>query len=477
MPGLLVLFVLLGNGLRSVISSAVFVSEGEFASFLTISIDKTSLVIELLLGAVLISLLVAPSLMRRIPPRRLATLACLVAGLGCLLLGFVFWWRPGIDLREAFVIVLFPLIGFSLATLAPVAQAVVGNAEGRIRPLLTGTWAVAMPAAFLVTPQVVKVVVPAFGLAPFFAGFGLIALALIPMLAAVDFGDAGNEGADDGKDPAWPDYLLAALLALALFEATTLAVTVAGVTSPVTVGLLALCLVALWRLAARLRPARRGAATAPVTAPMSGAATADPGVRYTVLLLAFLFVIEIPTTGFYDTAYLVRHLCSNTLIADRASIGALAQVLAAVAAGLICGQARLAHVVIFAGLALCVLGVFSYTLYPVYPEAEFYIGSKVVNSIGMGLLTTAVTFRINAHVRPGSSLPLLLGFAIILGTEVGIELFEAVMQAFVLAGIDEVGGYLLVFRLQAMVALAAFAPLMLAMSHRPREAAAAATAA
>lgn len=72
MPGLLVLFVLPGNGLRSVISSAVFVSEGEFAGLLTIGIDKTSLVIGLLLGAVLVSPLVAPSLMRRIPPREAA---------------------------------------------------------------------------------------------------------------------------------------------------------------------------------------------------------------------------------------------------------------------------------------------------------------------------------------------------------------------------------------------------------------------
>ena len=58
--GLLALFVLLGNGMRSVATMTVSVSQGEFASFLNISVERTDILIEVLIGGAVMALAIAP---------------------------------------------------------------------------------------------------------------------------------------------------------------------------------------------------------------------------------------------------------------------------------------------------------------------------------------------------------------------------------------------------------------------------------
>src|SRR4051812_31626574 len=77
----LVIFVLLGNGLRSIATMTVSVSQGEFASFLNISVDKTGVLIEILLGGAVMALAVAPFLINPRSTRRIATYAAIAAAI------------------------------------------------------------------------------------------------------------------------------------------------------------------------------------------------------------------------------------------------------------------------------------------------------------------------------------------------------------------------------------------------------------
>jgi MFS family permease len=440
---LLLVLVLLGNGLRSVISSTIFVSEGTFASFLKISVTKTSVIIELLLGAVLLSLLVSPKLIDRYTERALATTMCVIAGAASLGLAAMFWANPPVATREALVIVLFPLIGFSLASLAPLAQLMTDWGGGRHTKLLTGTWAVAMPAAFLVTPQLVRVVAPRYGLDVYFAGFALMPLFLVPAIWFVGVPKvpkSSKMASSPGKS------VLPAILCLLAFELMTLLVTLSGVTSPLTQGAAVLF---VGSLAFLLRHRSTHQST-----------VGQKRNMYTLRVFAFLFVVNIATTGFYDTSYLVLHMCSNTLVADRATLGALAQVIAAVGATAMLARYAVQSALMVIGGVITAIGVGSYLLYFGSPFYEVFVGSKAITGFGMGLLTTAAIFAVKSTETSGTALSLFIAFVIIIGTEVGLEAFEIFVQLAELAAVPEETRYQFIFVAQAVLVLSAI-PLVL----------------
>ncbi|WP_106744515.1 hypothetical protein [Yoonia maritima] len=428
---LLIALVLLGNGLRSVISSTVFVSEGTFASFLKISVSQTSAIIELLLGAVLLSLLISPWMLARFSIKALTTMMCLIssgAGFG---LAAMFWASPPVATREALVMVLFPLIGFSLASMAPVAQLLTGWGGDKRAKLLTGVWAVAMPTAFLVTPQLVRVIAPRHGLDVFFAGFAGAPLLLIAAIWIVR--EPVKTTPSDATAPSIM-ALLPAILTLIVFEVMTLLVTISGISSTMTQGMAALFVVALIYLIYSQKT-------------KGSARTADSA---TIGIFLFLFLVNIATTGFYDTAYLVLHMCSNTLIADRATLGALAQVCAAMGATALLARYQLQRALMVLGAVIAAIGLGSYLLYFNYPIYEVYVGSKAITGFGTGLLTTAAIFAVSKSSAQGAGLSLFIAFVIIIGTEVGLELFEIFVQLTELARIPLYTSYTMIFVAQVM---------------------------
>ncbi len=451
---LLLLLVLLGNGLRSVVSSTVFVSEGTFASFLKISVNKTSVIIELLLGAVLLSLLITPRLIQRFPARPLAAAMCLIAGVSSLGLAVLFWVAPPVATREALVVVLFPLIGFSLAALAPIAQMMTVWGGERHSKLLTGVWAVAMPAAFLVTPQLVRVIAPRYGLDIFFAGFAMVPFLL--MLGLWMVREPVKETAGEaGEEKAASFALLPVLAVLITFEAVTTLVSLSGISAPETQIAAGFFAASLAYLIVRARRGR-GAEQAP-RAPVEGA---------TLGVFAFLFFVNVATTGFYDTAYLVKHMCSNTLIADRATIGALAQVVAAMGATAILARMPIQRALMLAGAVITAAGLGSYMLYFGFPYYEVYLGSKALTGFGTGLLTTAAVFAVTGAAGKNAHLSLFIAFVIIVGTEVGLELFEILIQVMEMLSFAPDAVYSSVFVLQAVLVVVAM-PFLFAKEASP----------
>ncbi|MEQ9259804.1 MAG: hypothetical protein RIG84_11965 [Roseovarius sp.] len=457
---LIAMLVLLGNGLRSVVASSVFVSEGSFASFLSITVEATAVVMELLMGAVLVSLLVAPWIMRRIAPWRLAILMCLLAGAALAGLGGMFYASPPVDLRVAGVILLFPLIGFALATLAPISQIWTSRGGPHWDKTLTGVWSVAMPLAFLVTPQLVRVVAPRYGLDVFFAGLAALTVAMIGAILLMGRATAAATDEKSTSPALLPAPLMrAALLALVVFEGLTFVISLETISSPLVWPLAAGLIASGWYLFLvwRARPAR--------PAPAEG-----QGSRRIACLFISLFLLNVATTGFFDTAYLVRHACSTTLIADRATMAALAQVIAATATAAMLARWQVHTALIAAGLFIAAIGLASYLAYPgvlaaamlPIPENALFVASRLFTGFGTGMATTATVFAVSQLAGKNGGAQLFLAFVIIIGTEVGLEGFEVLSQIVTQTAQTTVPPYAAIFLLQAIVALLAIMPLSLA---------------
>jgi len=428
--------ILLGNGLRSVISSTVFVSEGTFASFLKISVAQTSMIIELLLGAVLLSLLVSPWMIARFSIQWLTSVMCLIASGAAFGLSALFWIAPPVETREALVIVLFPLVGFSLATMAPVTQLLTDWGRDKHKKLLTGVWVAAVPTAFLVTPQLVRVIAPRNGLDVFFAGFAIVPLLLT--IAIWTLRAPSNAVKMDARSPSFLT-LVPAILTLIAFEVTTLLVTMSGISSAITQSSALLFVVTLGYLIYNRRSTQ----------------TSNPADPATVRIFIFLFLVNVATTGFYDTAYLVLHMCSNTLIADRTTLGAIAQVCAVIGATALLSRFPIQRILMAIGGALVIIGLLSYLLYFNYPVYEVYVGTKAITGFGTGLLTTSAIFAVSNSNSKKAGLSLFIAFVIIIGSEVGLELFEILIQLLEQVKISSDTSYKMVFVAQVVFVVVA----------------------
>ncbi|MFQ3184709.1 MAG: hypothetical protein ACI901_001810 [Octadecabacter sp.] len=428
---LLLVSVLMGNGLRSVISSTLFVSEGIFASFLKISVSQTSVIIELLLGATLLSLLVSPWMISRFSIRSLTMIMCLIASGSAFGIAAMFWTYPPVAVREALVLVLFPLLGFSLASMAPVAQLLTGWGGDQHTKLLTGVWAVAMPAAFLITPQLIRLVAPSYGLELFFAIFAVIPLLLI---VAIWFLRKPSKILMSSEVTPSLIELLPAILTLLVFELMTLLVTISGIASMLTLSMAVLFVIMMFYLF-HCHRAQQPKGRADST---------------TVRVFIFLFLVNIATNGFYSTAYLIEYIDSDTLIANRATLSALAQVCAAMVATAILARYQLHQLIMFVGSIIVMIGLGSYLLYSSYPISEVYIGSRAITGFGMGLLTTAAIFAVSNATAKGANLSLFIAFVIIIGMEVGLELFEVLFKLADLAQFTTDTAYTMIFAAQIM---------------------------
>ncbi|MGO4570186.1 hypothetical protein AB4Z52_35465 [Rhizobium sp. 2YAF20] len=440
--------MLLGNGLRSISTTTVSVSQSEFASFLNISVEKTDVLIELLLGGAVLALALAPFVISLRSARKIAVIFAVITTVCYAMIGVTMLVDPALEVREPVIIASFAFSGFSVAFFAPLAQLAINDeSDPAMRARLTTVWISAQPIAFLVTPQLVKYVAFDIGTGNYFlilAAMPLIFLTFIPFV----FGGKG-EVADAlapvpaGTPKPWK-RALPLIVAVISFEAWTASNSFVGIDSIISLSLMALFLAIVVALFLRRKHLTRGAGQVPHLA---------------IFLLCVLFVLEIPTTGLYDTAYLVRHLCSGDLIDNRATLAAASQIISVFATGAV--MVRYPHWgTRMVGLALPFLlaGMVAIYFYP-YQEVNvplFYI-SKMLSSIGMGMATAAVIGVVSGLAAQNKIIALAPAFIIMFGTEVGIEILEIVFQSSKLAGLDINSAYEMVFAIQIVAVLIAIA--------------------
>ncbi|MDB5524980.1 MAG: hypothetical protein JWM58_2743 [Rhizobium sp.] len=438
---ILSLFVLLGNGIRSISTMSLAVSQGEFASFLNISVEKTDILVEVLLGGAVIALALAPFAISMKRARRVATFSAFLASACYGAIGITMHIDPSLDLREMIVVASFAFGGFAVAFFAPLAQLSIAMLDGeRKRAILTTVWTAAQPIAFLIAPQLVRYVAFDIGTGNYF-----LILAALPLLflAIVPFVFDGKQIEETGvrSSVPWKPVVLF-ILAIMAFEAWTTSNSFAGIDSVISLSLMAVFLVIAGFMLSQRRKWVPRDTKLPSTA---------------IFLLVVLFLLEIPTTGLYETAYLLRHLCSSDLITDRATMGAASQIAAVFASGAILARwPSMRNSLLGLAILLLLTGAVATVFYR-YQGTDvplFYV-SKMVSAAGMGMATTVIVAAAVAASAGNKLVMLAPAFVIMFGTEVGIEIMEIVFQSAKLAGMDVTTAYQAVFFAQVAAVILA----------------------
>jgi MFS family permease len=435
------LFVLLGNGIRSIGTMSLSVSQSEFASFLDISVEKTDVLVEVLLGGAVIALALAPFAISLRTARRVAVASAFLASAGYAAIGITMHVDPSLDLREIIVIASFALGGFAVAFFAPLAQLSISMLDGeRKRAILTTVWTAAQPIAFLIAPQLVRYVAFDIGTGNYFlllAALPLIFLAIVPFV----FDRAQAEEPTVRTAIPWKPVTVF-ILAILAFEAWTTSNSFVGIESAISLTLMAAFLV----ISGYMLSQRRKWVPENTDLP-----------RATIFLLAVLFILEIPTTGLYESAYLVRHLCSSDLITTRATLGAASQIAAVFLTGaLLARWPSMRHSLLGLSILLLLAGAVATVFYRYQgTDVPLFYMSKMISAAGMGMATTVIVAAAVAASGSNKLVMLAPAFIIMFGTEVGIEVMEIIFQSSKLAGLDETAAYQAVFMAQVVaVALA-----------------------
>ena len=447
---------LFGNGLKSIVSSSVLVSEAQFAGFLRISLERTGLLMESIMAAMVIALAVCPILLQRTSPRTLGMVASAIAAAAFAAFGLVELVQPVQWLREAAAFGCFTLGAGALACLAPASQALIASDSiaTTARGPITTIWTGAAPAGFLAAPQLVRFVLPLLGLGGYFLAFSAFPVIVLALLVLVVYVQSPGRAATASATQLPASVLLSFVGVVAAFELWSTLGSLAGYLRPATwvaLAVLAFCV-------ATFTHALRAAA-------LSTAALGNSG-----WLLAALFLLELPTTGFFDTAYLFGNRMPQAFIADRSTLAAAAQIAGTLLAGLIVHhRPDLERRLLQGAAATTIAGVLSIAVYPwIFEARAYFLCTPALQGFGTGALTALLVLAVMRDAVAHPVLAALPSLAIIFGTEFGLEMLELVFAAARETGRDAQGAYATLFAAQVVMALAL--PIVLVMARRGRNA-------
>ncbi len=441
---------LLGNGLKSIVSSSVLVSEAAFAAYLGISTVHVALLLESIIAGMVVALAASPLLMQWMNARTLGIAACIAGSFAFGTFAFVDLAGPAPWVRETSAFGCFALGAGALAMLAPAAQALVALAPApAMGTALTSLWIGASPAGFFVAPQMVKILLPVFGIGFYFLGFATLPLLMLMLLGLLGFALPAVRDAVGARSALPQRMLLAFVAAVIAFEAWTSAGSVGGYGTVVALVLLAVFLATAWDLTRVV-----------LRYPLPPALTGATGV----LVLA-LFVLQFPTTGFFDTAFLTQRKFAQAFIADRATLTAAAQILGIFAAGILVHRRPAAQPALLLGFAVIALaGLAAIAAYPWFTQPLYLLWTPVAQGFGTAGVTVLICLAI---VRDAARYPLLAAvpsIAIMLGTEFGLELLQLVFALTGAAGVGVDGSYGAIFAAQVAFALAV--PVLIVFANR-----------
>ena len=443
---------LFGNGLKSIVSSSVLVSETQFAQFLRIPPERTGLLMESIMAGMVIALAVCPILLQRISPRTLGFAASAIAAAAFAGFGAVDIAQPGTSAREMAAFACFTIGAGALACLAPASQALI--ASGTVAPTargpMTTIWTGAAPAGFLAAPQLVKFVLPVLGLGGYFLAFSVFPVVVLVLLVLVVYVQSPQRAATTPAVQLPPVVLLHFVGVIAAFELWSTLGSLAGYRAPATWAGLAVLAVSVIAFARSLR-----AAALPSTV-----------VGESGWLLAALFLLQLPTTGFFDTAYLFGNRMPQGFIADRSTLAAASQIAGTLLAGLALHcRPDLERRLLLAAAAITLAGVLSIAAYPWLGDARaYFLGTPALQGFGTGALTGLLVLAVMRDAVAHPVLAALPSLAIMFGTEFGLEVLELVFAAARGAGQDVHGAYATLFATQGLMALAL--PIVLVIALR-----------
>jgi hypothetical protein len=449
---------LFGNGLKSIVSSSVLVSEAQFADLLGIPIEHVAVLLESIIAGMVVALAASPLLLQRVSARALAMAACVVATAAFATFALVDLSGQARAVRVAAAFGCFALGAGALALLAPTAQALLAFMPApATRATLIAVWTGAAPAGFLVAPQMIKYLLPLLGLGFYFLGFSALPLVLLALLGVLGLVLPAVRDAGTTVSVLPARMLLAFVAAVIAFEVWTTLGSVAGYATPAA--LLGLGVMAAMG-ALFARETRRLALPPSLTgAPL--------------WLLLALFVLEMPTTGFFDTAWLAQRSFTQGFIADRSTLAAAAQILGTLTAGWLVHRRPAAATALLQGFAAVALaGLAAIAAYPWIAHPLYLLWTPAVQGFGAAGFTVLVCLMV---VRDAARHPLLAALpsiAIMLGTEFGLELLQFVFAVARAANMSDNGAYGAIFFAQVAFAAGVLILVRVALRRAGRDPAA-----
>lgn len=432
---------LLGNGLKSIVSSSVLVSEARFAAVLGITTEHVAVLLELIIAGMVVALAACPLLLQRMSARALAMGACVVAMAAFATFALVDLSGQAASVREIAAFACFAIGAGALALLAPTAQSLVAMAPTpAMRTTLTSLWTGAAPAGFLVAPQMVRLLLPVLGIGYYFLAFSALPLVLLALLGMLAFALPSVRDAGATVTVMPTHLLLAFVAAVVAFEIWTTSGSVSGYAMPLALaGLAVFAATATW-----LAREVKAYAMPPSLTGMAGR-----------LLLA-LFVLEMPTTGFFDTAWLVQRQFAESFIADRSTLSAAAQIAGTLAAGVLVNRRPTDQTALLLGFAsIAVAGLAAIAAYPWIAHPLYFLWTPAIGGFGVAGLTVLVCLVVLRDAATHPLLAALPSIAIMLGTEFGLELLQLVFAVAQAAGLGDDGAYGAIFFAQVAFALVA----------------------
>jgi MFS family permease len=428
--------VFAGSALRTSLLGCVLVAEAAIGRSFDLNAGALAVLVESIVFGGLTAVFLVPWLVATLGIRASA-LGAAAATVLCLTISLAS--APLISRTTEAKVGLFfvaTFLGFFVAVLSPIAQSLLNNAttsDALARRSLQSVWSAGQPAGFVLASLIGGGLIERFGwssalITPLF-------FALVSMLALLDrrivqpSQQSGTEVRPGASEIAW---IILALVAFQIWS--TWGSLKSWFESGVLVAFLATIVVSI----VAVRQMRRSAHPAVSLAPFSIAGFAGASL--------VLFVYQLPTTAEFEVLLLTQlgHM-SAAEIGSRTAIGNVGQIAgtALAAALLLRHQINLA---LAAGFGLTIIGLAGYALYPWWDGFVFTTVTRTIAGLGGGLLTP-VLFVLALHRMP-PPLQIAAGtwlvLAMIGGTEIGLAIFDVVLE--LTSGItgSAVGGYLAV---------------------------------
>jgi len=412
--------VFAGPALRTSLLGCLLVAEQEIGKVFDLGAVTLAILVESIVFGSLLAVFLVPPLVATVGIHRASLSAAFVSAL-CL--GVSIAAAPLMSAGALATAILFcvaTLLGFFVAVLSPVTQTLLNHAtatDARSRRSLQSVWSAGQPTGFIVAALAGGVLLERFGW--WTALMVPLTLAIVSSLALLDrhivHPSIRNEVVvrPGAHEIAW------IVLALVAFEIWTTWGSLRSWVEPgVLVALMATIVVSMVAFGQLRRSSRPAVSLAPFSIAAFAAAT------------FLLFIYQFSTTAEFEVLLLneLGHL-SSADIGTRTAVGNAGQVAGTAIAALLLlrHQAGLALVT---GFTLTVVGLAGYVLYPWLDNLVFAASTRTIAGLGSGLLTP-VLFVIALNKMPSSSQVAAgtwLVLALIGGTEVGLALFDMVLE-------------------------------------------------
>jgi MFS family permease len=438
--------VVAGPALRSSLLGCLLVIEEAIGKAFALGAGTLAVLVESVIFGGLLAVFLAPPLVAGAGLHRVSQIS-VAATILVLAIGVSF--APLMSAGTLATMALFlaaVLLGFFCSVLSPTTQTLLNNATSANAPLrksLQSMWAAGQPVGFVLAATAGGVLTER--IAWWAALLVPLGFALVLGVALLDRETTRvSVRAEAHAKPAIVEIIWI-VIALTAFQVWS---TWGGLTSWFTPGVMAALIVTGLTIIVATRQLERSTRPAISPAPFSIAGFAPAAL--------ILFLIQLPTTAEFEILLLTElvHMPAAE-IGYRTAIGNLAQIAgtAAAAAMLLRHQVGPA---LFVGLALMIVGLGGYVLYPWWHGFAPAVFARAVTGFGSGLLMPCLFVialnRMPAPLQIAAGAWLVL--AVIGGTEIGLALFDIVLEVTIGIARSAFAGYLAVEIAQVAVGTA-----------------------